>query len=392
MKRRRFLQLGCAQCAALAGLGWSDAAQAQGTAMDAAQFISGWKSPERFAQPELASEEGGLWAMMNREETKLRRSAFVIRDQGLKDYLTGIVCKLVGEHCPDVRVYPVRTAMFNASMAPNGMMQVWSGLMLRCENEAQLAAVLGHEIGHYLQRHSLQRLQDAKSKSAAAMLMIPFGLIGAIGALATAASVMAYSRDHEREADVIGLHLMKRAGYDPREASKIWSNLLAEARAVPGDKPEQRNALFASHPSSEERSDTLKALAADDAGQTYAVEYFKHTQAFRFDWLDDELKRNRVPESLVLLDRLVSHLPQDGMPLYFRGELRRKRNADGDLAAAQADLQAALLRPEPPAVVHRSLGFLYQQTGQSDASKAAFKQYLDLAPQANDASLIQSYL
>ena len=54
----------------------------------------------------------------------------------------------------------VRTPYFNASMAPNGMMQVWSGLLLRVDNEAQLAAVLGHEIGHYLARHSVERLRD----------------------------------------------------------------------------------------------------------------------------------------------------------------------------------------------------------------------------------------
>ena len=91
----------------------------------------GWIAPPRFTRPEVATDEGGLWAMMDREETRMRRSPFLIRDANLRDYLQGIACKLAGEHCPDVRVYPVRTPFFNASMAPNGMMQVWSGLLLR---------------------------------------------------------------------------------------------------------------------------------------------------------------------------------------------------------------------------------------------------------------------
>ena len=64
------------------------------------------------------------------------------------------------------QVHLVRTPLFNASMAPNGMMQVWTGLLLRVDDEAQLAAVLGHEFGHYLARHSTERLRDAKSRSA----------------------------------------------------------------------------------------------------------------------------------------------------------------------------------------------------------------------------------
>ena len=55
-------------------------------------------------------------------------------------------------------------------MAPNGMMQVWSGL-LRVDNEAQLASVVGHEIGHYLQRHTVERLRDAQSRSAFGMVL-----------------------------------------------------------------------------------------------------------------------------------------------------------------------------------------------------------------------------
>lgn len=154
MKRRALVALGCAHCA-----GWL----ARGAWAQEPAVLS---LPGRFSRPDLATDEGGLWALMDREETRLRRSPFVVRDHGLREYLHGLACRLAGEHCPDIRVYPVRTPWFNASMAPNGMMQVWTGLLLRVENEAQLAAVLGHEIGHYLRRHALERLRDARSRSA----------------------------------------------------------------------------------------------------------------------------------------------------------------------------------------------------------------------------------
>src|SRR6476469_2503124 len=96
-------------------------------------------------------------------------------------------------------------------------MKEWTGLLLRVENEAQLAAVLGHEIGHYLARHSIERLRQARSNMAAAQIMGLFGVVGLVGQLGVAASMMAYSRDNESEADRIGLLLMHKAGYATAE-------------------------------------------------------------------------------------------------------------------------------------------------------------------------------
>jgi predicted Zn-dependent protease len=215
-----------------------------------------WQAPPRFVRPDTASDEGGIWASMDREETKLRRSAFNLRDPQLQPYVQDIACRLGGDHCPDIRVYLVRTPYFNASMAPNGMMQVWSGLMLRVDNEAQLAAVLGHEIGHYLERHSLERLRAAKSSSAIGQFAGMFGVVGLLGAMGLVAGMYAYSRDNERDADRIGALLMNRAGFDAGEAAKVWGNLMLEVNARPNGSA--RNPLFATHPASEEREETRR--------------------------------------------------------------------------------------------------------------------------------------
>lgn len=92
-------------------------------------------------------------------------------------------------------------------MAPNGVMQVWTGLLLRTENEAQLASVLAHEIAHYRYQHSLEMFRQAKST---ANILAPFqiittaggvGYVGSVAELVAVGSLLKFSRDHEREAD-----------------------------------------------------------------------------------------------------------------------------------------------------------------------------------------------
>ena len=99
-------------------------------------------------RPGLETTESGLWMQMDRLENRLKGSGRIVEDDALDAYLRNIVCRLEPAHCPNIRIYVVDVPYFNASMAPNGMMQVWAGLLVRSENEAQLAFVLGHELAH----------------------------------------------------------------------------------------------------------------------------------------------------------------------------------------------------------------------------------------------------
>lgn len=378
MRRRAFVRGGCAACAVLSA--WRTA-----TAQD-------WAPPPRFERPGLATDEGGLWELMDREETSLRRSPLRIRDAALQSYLQDMACTLAGAHCPDVRVHPMRNAQFNASMAPNGMLLIWSGLLLRMDNEAQLATVVAHELGHYMQRHSLARLRDAKSRSAFALVMGSLGVIGLVPQLIALVGAFSFSREQETEADAIGVSLMAAAGFDPREAPKVWGNLIDELSATPGGKPEERSPMFATHPASPERFAMLRERAGDRAGEVRAAEYRARLGTLRRDWLDDELNRGRPEESLVLLGRLLVAEPGDALLLYFRGRTRLRRGADGDAASAEADLLAAVAAGSEPPETHRALGQLRLQQGHTAASRESFERYLGLAPQAPDAPLIRQQL
>jgi predicted Zn-dependent protease len=375
MNRRRFLAAGCAACASLAH----------------AQTAS-WQAPSRFTRPDLASEEGGLWAMMDREEQRARRSPFALRDRELQEYVRGIACKLGGEHCVDVRVHLMRTPLFNATMAPNGMMTVWTGLMLRVDNEAQLAAVLGHEMGHYMERHSLERLRAAKEGAALGTLLGLFGAVGALGQLGLAAGMSAYSRDHERAADRIGVILMRNAGYDPAEAAKVWRNLKLEIDAKPDGGA--RNPLFASHPAPEERQEELAKLAATSpGGVTNEDEWQRRTAPFQREWLVEEVKRGQHEETLALFARLIARSPQRADYRVARGETYRLRANDGaDLDLAIAEFKAAASVGGEPPEAHRGLGMIYRQRNQPAEAKASLQRYLEMAPEAPDAAMVKSYL
>lgn len=378
MKRRAVLAAGCA-CAA-------------GVFPLLGRSQTEWQMPARFARAEPGSEEGGLWAMMDREEARLRRSPFALRDPKLQEYVQKIACSLAAEHCPDVRVHLMRTPRFNASMAPNGMMQVWTGLMLRVENEAQLAAVLGHEIGHYLARHSLERLRDAKSRSGAGQFLAMFGLIGALGQLGVIAGMYAYSRDHEREADRIGASLMRKAGYDVGEAGKVWQNLALEILARPGGDPAS-TPLFATHPATDERKQMLAALAeALPGGVTNEAAWRQGVRPFLREWLNEEVKRGQHEESIALLSRLNINDRSQPDYLFARGEVFRLRGQEGDLEAALVDyLSATTIGGEPPET-HRGLGMIYRTRNRLPEARASFQRYIELAPQAPDSAMIRSYM
>lgn len=348
--------------------------------------------PSRFARPDVETDEGGLWAMMDREEKKLRRSPFVIRDEKLTTYLQQMVCRLGGEHCADVRVHVVRTPLFNASMAPNGMLQVWSGLLLRVENEAQLAAVIGHEIGHYLERHSLSRLRDSRNRAAFGQFLGLFGAVGALAQIGMLAGAFAYSREHEVQADKVGMQLMLRAGYQGKEAAAVWHNLLGELKVLGGGSVGQRSPMMATHPPVESRRDDLLALAAHQpSGHVGHEAYADMIRPHRMDWLMDEVKRGQYEESLVLFERLVA-VQGSSLVRFARAEVYRNRGAAGDLEHSLADLTAVTSGPEPVIEAYRSLGLVYRQLQRAPEARQAFEHYLKQMPDAADAGLIGSYL
>ena len=151
--------------------------------------------------------------------------------------------------------------------------------------------------------------------------------------------------------------------------------------------------MFATHPPSEERSQTLARLAEGASGGFVGeAEYAERLDPSRFGLLEDEIKRGQYDESLVLLERMVRRAPEQPELLYVRGEVRRLRDQDGDLDAALADLRLARAL-DKRAGAGVSLARLHPpEAPRPDEASAEFARYIELMPDAPDAGLIRSYL
>lgn len=154
----------------------------------------------------------------------------------------------------------LNSPVVNAFALPGGYVYVTRGLLALANNEAEIAGVIGHEIGHVTARHSAQRYSQA--------MLANIGLMGVAiatgsGALANIAGagaqvyLQSYSRDQEFEADLLGVRYLSRATYDPRAMSSFLNNLLADSRldaalaGRPGAADEYN--IMATHPRTADR-------------------------------------------------------------------------------------------------------------------------------------------
>ena len=145
----------------------------------------------------------------------------------------------------------------NAFALPGGKVGVYTGLFKVAQNDAQLAAVMGHEVGHAIARHGAERMsQGILAQLGGVAVGAATGsqpIVDLYSQAATLGVILPYSRGQESEADEIGLMLMAEAGYDPREAVKLWQNFAA----LGGERPAE---FLSTHPSEGTRIQRLQEL------------------------------------------------------------------------------------------------------------------------------------
>lgn len=149
----------------------------------------------------------------------------------------------------------------NAFALPGGKIGVHTGILKVSDNQSQLASVIGHEIGHVMAHHGNERASQnlaMQTGMQVASVAVPASQLGqvAVSALGMGAKygvLLPFSRTHESEADLIGLELMSKAGFDPREAAKLWQNMATASKGAAS--PE----FMSTHPSHETRIQDLRA-------------------------------------------------------------------------------------------------------------------------------------
>jgi len=343
--------------------------------------------------------ERGLWHQMEEAERSLRISKQVIRDPELNAYLREVLCRTVGPECANIRLYVLRSPYFNATMAPNGAMTVWSGLLLRAQNEAQLAAVLGHEFAHFKRRHSLQLFREAKEKSNAAAFL-SFTGVGLLLSIGLIESLYAFSREMEEEADRDGLKLVIDAGYDPAQVPLIWEQMLDErdatlvARGRDKDKRKSKAGMFATHPPSQARVDYLRGAIAGQtispAAESGLERYRARLAAWWPQFLDDQLKLNDDGGSLFLIDSIDKTNGWTPWTGFARAEFHRRRGAPGDAEAAIGFYTDTIARGGDLPELWRGRGYALRKAGRTEEARADFLEYLGRVPDAPDRAMVST--
>jgi predicted Zn-dependent protease len=356
-------------------------------------------------------DEIGLWQQMDRVEEEVAGSNLLIKDPALVSYLQQLIGTVGGPAAKDMRIYLAHIPDFNAVMFPSGFSVVFSGLLLRMRNEAQLAGVIAHESGHFLRRHMIRMYRDQKRKSDLfAIGAMVAGVAGGAGGvntgdltqlaqLGTILSLFRYNRVMEAESDAMGARLLAENGYPAVEMATTWEQLIGEQEASARHRRKRRErgtSLFATHPSPESRMADLRATAAEVTlpGRTYDVRrdrYLKAIGPIRGMLLDDQVKLNDPGASQYLIETLARD-GWNGTLRHYEAEVWRLRNRNGDDARAAQGYAAAVRYPDAPAEAWRWHGLTLMKQGRSAEAKSALSRYLTMQPTAADAPFIRQMI
>jgi predicted Zn-dependent protease len=212
-------------------------------------------------------------------QQEMRRQVPELRSEPINAYIDTIGAALV-RHAPGNK-YPYSFSIadykeINAFALPGGPVWIHRGAMSAAQNEAQLAGVLAHEVAHIAQRHTADQL--TKQTMANGLL----GLLGAVlnngrgeAAARLGAGLFAqglflkFSRDDEREADRVGMQIMRKAGWDPHGMIQFMQILADQEQSRPSDV----QVFLSSHPAPADRARELQSLVGSGSGRTTSARF-----------------------------------------------------------------------------------------------------------------------
>lgn len=315
----------------------------------------------------------------------------------LVDYVSGIGQRLAAvSHRPNLpfEFVVLNSSVPNAWAMPGGKIAVNRGLLTEMGSEAELSAVLSHEIVHSTARHGAKAMergiffQTALTGVAIAAKDHRDGKY-ALGAasLGSGLTQLRYSRAAERESDRYGVGYMRKAGYDTRGSVQLQETFL---RLKDGKRSNVFTTLFSSHPPSQERVDYLKKLVADDppGGRTGEDEYraqvaiLKRTEpAYEaYDKGRSELQQNKPRDALAHAGQAIRHEPREGTFYALKGDALDKLGED---APALQSFDEAIQRQEGYFYFHLRRGQLLRAMGRNQDAERALSRSNELLPTAN---------
>jgi predicted Zn-dependent protease len=264
--------------------------------MSAAGLVAGCAANPVTGKKQLMLVSQEQEIQMDRQYSPMQLSSDYgqVQDLSLNQYVDSVGQSMAAKtHRPDMpysfRV--VNATYVNAYAFPGGTIACTRGIMLALENEAELAALLGHELGHVNARHSAEQMSKGMvTQTVVGGLSVLAGTQGAaygqiasqLGSMSAGALLASYSRDNEREADDLGMRYMVGSGYNPQGMVGLMDVL----RRMSKHKPSSIDLMFATHPMSDERYETsvhtVRQKYADSQGMPlYRDRYMDQTAKLR---------------------------------------------------------------------------------------------------------------
>jgi len=353
-------------------------------------------------------EEQGIWDVGIAHQKQVRGSDEIINNSELEQYLEGVIKKLMGGMVEqigmDVDVLVFKDPTVNAWVYPNGTVAVQTGLLAAVKNEAQLAAILGHEVSHFLNRHAFIQI---KSKQKQSVIGKGLGVLATVAVAAKTGSVntgllnsgqiwtdlvtSGYSRKLESAADRQGLQLLMAAGYPADQVVPAFETL-----RIKDDDQVNVAKMWSSHPDIDARKRSLskQIKKAKQGSANEGVDRASYLRSVSLAVLSNSqllVARRQFDAAIASLSDFTQILPNDSRGHYFLGEVYRKQNPQGNFDARIAAYQQSIANDKSLAEPYRELGMAFRQQGERDKARDAFSSYLNRAPKAVDVPIITWY-
>jgi predicted Zn-dependent protease len=384
-------------------------------------------------------------------DARFEKEGAVYHEPSLDAYLNRVGTAVVADkklENVEWKFRALRDPVPNAFAMPNGSIYINTGLLALLEDENQLAAVLAHEVTHVTERHTYLQNRSLRKKVLAINIIntignwnpiggpagLAIGVIAAVSPFMLVISVLGYSREQEKEADLEGLKAATAAGYAPEGMPNSFKLM---QRDIEG---EQLNSFYSDHPKLQERVNyttssigpDAKKLSADDA-KIAKTDYLALMEAVDRHDVDLAINEGRFRSAVFVSQKLVNLHPESSENIFYLAESYRTlgpRNAelteqqltsgakkkaaktrdkrtleeqDAELLATPAGQEAwkansaksetlfirALEIDRFNARAHRGLGMLYEKLNRKEDAASEYAKYLELAPGAIDNERIR---
>ncbi len=331
----------------------------------------------------LEEDERRMWLVLDEAEKRIEASGRLHVDPALDAYLLEVARRLQPAsvfQAISFRFRVMRDTTPGAFTLANGAVYVNTGMLARMASEAELAALLGHELAHAVHRDAFRQLRRAQ-----AWTPDEVGLL-------RLASLTGYRRDLEREADREGILRMRAAGYDTADAPRLFERLRDFSAAEQTKEPPS---YYATHPRIEERIESSRQLVAaigGSGGERRADAYVGRTAGVLLVNARVEAAAGRYRAAWDQVKRYVALEPKDAAGHLLLAEVARRDATAGWEAAALSSYRRAIELDPRCAEAWRGLGLALSKQGDASGARDAFRRYLELAPDAPDRAHVQSTL